>query len=67
MHQLVGQPIADDIGTTEVTKHGFMIGNGRAKVTLIAHGLHGFKYRPILIYIGNIVLGFEVPGMILTL
>jgi len=28
---------------------------------------HGFKYRPILIYIGNIASSFEVPDMILTL
>ena len=27
---------------------------------------HGFKYRPILINICNIILGFEVPDTILT-
>ena len=27
---------------------------------------HGFKYRPILIHIGNIVSDFEVPDMRLT-
>jgi len=25
---------------------------------------HGFKYRSILIYIGNIVSGFDIPDMI---
>ena len=24
---------------------------------------NGFKYWSILIYIGNIILGFEIPGM----
>jgi len=28
---------------------------------------HGFKYRPILIYLGNIIPDFEVPYTILIL
>jgi len=28
---------------------------------------HGFKYRPIPMYIGNIVLDFEVPYTILNI
>jgi len=28
---------------------------------------HGFKYCLILIYIGNIISGFEEPDMLLTL
>jgi len=28
---------------------------------------HGFKYCPIPIYISNILWGFEVPDMVLTL
>jgi len=28
---------------------------------------NGFKYWSILIYIGNIILGFEIPDMKLTL
>jgi len=27
---------------------------------------HGFKYRPILIYVGNIISDFEIPDMIGT-
>jgi len=27
---------------------------------------HGFKYRPIPVYMGNIVSDFEVPNTILT-
>jgi len=27
---------------------------------------HGFKYRPVLVYINNIILDFEVSDMRLT-
>ena len=36
------------------------------KISSLGHWYHGLKYWPILIYIGNIIIGFEVTDTILT-